>query len=579
MLSKVTYVLLLLYLAYLIVMVSCMLTISYNSLIYWFSSLYPDAYLIDQYGATLFTESHFQSVQRVGWPLLVTLCTIIILLLRRRQFVLTSTDRAFRDFIYITKLIARMHPLNRQQGWFLGICVLLILFSRIYLFIELPYHVDETFSFVTVVDKGFFHTNVYSYKANHILYNLASALWWKAGLPAVVAMRITSFLAGVLLMALIFFTVRHFYNFMAAVMSVFFTGMSYWACVYSVEGRGYMLMSLFCVASIIAWIFYIKENRGYILFIIFSLLGFYCVRIFLVPFLAIILSWIAVILNEKNFKKITQVVKACALVASGSLLLYLPAFLWQGSEAIFLNGESIQYRTGSMPDFFMSPIFLELLSVITGANAKSYLVFIITLSALSVIAFRNSLKDNLLLILNINFMISLIAIVSITHICPPFRGIIYHNILFSCTLAIVVNSILDRVRIVKSVYTLYLSTLLLVMCLKTYQLSYSWREGWQRSLRTYIQDTPFYTHIDHLVNEVMSHRPKKIFIAEQNSYLNFYLQLYVLQHKRPVNFIYQSAKARECDVNILGHSSMNESNFSSCLQDDTHGIRLCMKIP
>src|SRR5688572_11133719 len=124
----------------------------------------------------------------------------------------------------------------------------------------------------------------------------------------------------------------------------------------------------------------------------------------------------------------------------------------------------------------------------------------------------------MVILLNISFLIALAAVIVFTRTAPPFRAFVYHNVLFSITLAIAASSFFTFLFRRQS---LIIISLALVLLLKSGNTMYILNNGWQRAIKGYIQDDAFYTHLDQLTTYIIKQQPSQIFLDRQDHFLNF----------------------------------------------------------
>ena len=556
------YWVILVYLVYLLLMLLSFMVFTYPDLTGWFTDQFPDAYLINEYGSRYLTIAHYTFVQYAAPVLIMPGLLLLVLFVWKSNRVIRILNKLVSDLLWVGEITGNAFAnLSAVQKGILATCFNSLIAIKIYLFITIPYHVDEAFNFVYFIDKGFIHTTLYS--NNHTLYNLISVLWWKSGMGPVISSRLTSMLSALLIHILLYSVARHYFNFRTAVFILVLTGITFWFNIYSILGTTYTLLTLFTLLSIVSLFHYFDSNdRGYYLFILSCSLGFYCSKLFVIPFLSFILLWVGVIIHRRLQQQgMINILKAAGLVLFFSGLLYLPMFLWSGPNAFFVSQAA--------PHEFVSklPILLESFSVMTDINSKSYLV-ISGLFLLSIFVFRfPDDKLKIIIALNAATIISLLLFSGITHFYPPSRATVYTNILFYSMIAVLLSAaiphLFGRSQHVIAIWVILISV-------KALGSMYILKHGWQNTFGS-MQDNSFYQRLDVLTNCIMTYEPQLIFTDRQDSYLNFYLRLAAIREGKHLNFAYDQANMLKADVNILHDTTTLFADRYICLKEGEFG--------
>ena len=557
-LTKLLFWLLCFYFLYLIVMLIGMLAVSYSSLLSWFVTQYPDAYLASDFGSLYFTVSHYAHVRLVA-PFLIflLLLAIFVLILKRKRI-----EVFFGDLISDSGTIVRMVKnsfayLSVTKKIILIACFILLLAVKVYFFITLPYQVDEVFNFVFFIDKGPLHISTYS--NNHVLYNIIASFWWKLTGDPLLASRITSILSGMLIHALLYAATKYFYDFKAALFVLLFTGLAFWTNVYSVEGYSYTLMALCYLISVISLFLHFKDqHRGYALYILSCVLGFYCSKLFIIPFMSTVLAWAIGEIYRGQRKGLITVLSASLSVLSLSTLLYLPMLLWSGIDAFFVTSISPQ---GFVRGF---PSLLEIFSVMTEANSKNYLLIGVVLLSGGLIFFRKiDERLKVAIVLNITTFFSIVLFILVVHVYPPWRAFSYTNTVFYILVSVTLLTIVREIPGFRPLYFKWMMVTLVSM--KALGAVYISSNGWQNSPGS-LQDHYFYERLTARVKGILVYQPKVIFTDRQDEYLNFYLRLAAIREGKRLIFSYDLADLSECDVAIL-HDTIMTSEYHVLIEE------------
>jgi Dolichyl-phosphate-mannose-protein mannosyltransferase len=550
------------YSAYLLLMLLCFRVFSYADLIGWFTSQYPDAYLIDEYSTRYLTFTHFTRVQHAAPFMITTGLLLVIFSLWKKKRLIGILNKLVSDLSWVAKVIGKaLSNLSTIEKGLLATCFISLIAIKIYLFINVPYSVDEAFNFVYFVDKGFLHTTLYS--NNHILYNLISVLWWKTGMGTILSSRLTSMLTALLIHILLFAMAKHYFNFKTAVFILMVTGITFWFNIYSILGTTYTLLTFFTLLGAVCLFHFFESNdRGYYLFILSCCLGFYCSKLFIIPFLSFILLWVGVIIYRgQQPQRIIDMIKSIFAVLFFSGLLYLPMFLWSGANVLFMSDVATH-------DFISDlPILFESLSVMTDVNSKSYL----PISGLLILcAFLPRMADDrvkIVIALNTATVISLLLFVVVTHVYPPARAVVYSNVLFYFMLGtIVATAIPQLVTTGRQVAVVSF----MIISLKAWGSMYMLQHSWQNTSGS-MQDKTFYQRLNLLTNCIMAYKPQLIFADRQDGYVNIYLSLAAIRQRKHLNFTYDRSNMLKADVNILQDSSTLPGDRYVRLKEDEFG--------
>jgi hypothetical protein len=562
------YSLIVLYMIYLTGMVTCFLLCNYTTLINWFQNRYPDAYRINEYHSRYFTLEHYNTVQYVSPVLLLFLGAVLTLLVFRRK----TVNRILYSFLEDCSLlffhiIHACTNLSLKQKIILSTCFLLILSTRVYLFITLPYQVDEAFNFVYFIHNGFLHTSLFS--NNHVLYNLISTAWWKMDASPMLSSRLTSILISLLLHLILCAFVKRIFDFRTAVIALLFCALSFWVGIYSVEGYAYMLVALCWLIGTLSIIAFVHTGKGYYLFLVSAILGLYSSKLFVIPLFATILFWVAYSIQRKELKHTLRHVSYAGLtIFIGSILQYLPQYLWSGAPAVS------QMNTPGHDFISQLPALVEILSVMTGVNAKSYWAVGGLIIFMMFLYKRSSEPVKALFILNMASIFSILLFIGIFHVYPPSRAFVYTNILFLSTVAVVISVYFP----LKSNFRQYELITVAILLIKGISSLYLYQYGWQKRIQGGLQDTGFYNRIDAITEKIMQQEPALLYIDQRDSYLECYVRLKAIHQNRHVTFTYALAYRLKSDILILQQTPLaTDMVFTRIINDDQFGKILVRK--
>ena len=553
MLPELLYGLIILYLLYLLAMLIGIFIFNHATLVAWFLERYPDAYRSGEYSTRYFTLSHYTAIHRAVPMLGPMLMAVIVSLIWKRRIAIVFFSELTNDITIVAGFVKDSFSMTSfKERSVLLICFILLLAIKIYLFATLPYQVDEVFNFVFFISKGPLHASIFS--NNHVLYNIIASIWWKLGVAPILASRLTSVLAGMAIHVLLYALVKLAFNFRVALFTLMLTGLTFWTNAFSVEGYSYMLMAACWLLSIASLLLNSKErNRGYYLFTACCILGFYCSKLFLIPFMSTLMAWAILGINQGYGKETAlSLLKATVSVLVASSFLYLPMLLWSGVPALFAT--TIQSH-----DFISkSPILMEIFSVMTEVNTKSYLAVSVSLLLTLIFFTRMDKRIKFILLLHATGLAALLLFILTAHVYPPSRAFIYLNILFYTTTAVAIAFVVSELKFLS--FTLGRMLLMSFLLIKLWSGIHILNHGWQNEAGG-LQDKDFYRRLNSCTNQILAQTPALIFTDRQDSYLNFYLRLAAMQTDVHVNFTYDDRYMEKSDVVILQNYFLTHETF------------------
>jgi hypothetical protein len=220
--------------------------------------------------------------------------------------------------------------------------LLLISFGALMLFkivlcLQLPLHTDELFSFVHLSSKGVVLTSTY-YPGpnNHVFYNQLVAIAYALHVPALIAIRLPSMVAGGILFLLLFFYVLYRFDFSLAIILSTMVSFSVQVMSFTTQGRGYgwqLLCMSIAIISLFEWFRYGQEKYMKTIFIGASVLGFYTVPTYLYLFVSM-LVFASIIGDKVHYKKLLVTV---VYVGTLVVILYAPILFFNGWDALVNN--------------------------------------------------------------------------------------------------------------------------------------------------------------------------------------------------------------------------------------------------
>lgn len=224
----------------------------------------------------------------------------------------------------------------------LGGLLLLVSLSRLYFFAKLPLHVDERFTYLYFVSKGWLVSAAYYPNPNnHILFSLlcnGSRLFTDSPL---LVLRIPAYVAGLAAMVGFWLVARYYFAASVAGLATALLAFAPPVFGYGIQGRGYSLLLCWVVLAAAATVKIVSAERikptSAFLFGLSSLLGFYTIPIFLYPFAGMTAYLAFAFLQKRLWAQMARIGLLVLGIGLGVWVLYLPVFLANGWNAVTGN--------------------------------------------------------------------------------------------------------------------------------------------------------------------------------------------------------------------------------------------------
>ncbi len=394
---------------------------------------------------------------------------------------------------------------------------LITLFSvllKLWYFLKVPFLVDEAFSYVYFVSKGFPVTaSYYPAPNNHILSNLLSCIVQLFTDNALLMMRLPSFIFSILLGGGLFLFYKKHFSFFTAVAAYLFYSLSFEMNFYAVQGRGYLLLAL-CVfiLTIVCFKYTIAQKGAYIwTFIFISIAGFYTIPTFLYPFVASIIFLHFYFFLNKNVNPLLKIYVASCAVLVGVLLLYSPVFLVSGVSSLVSNS---WVRPLELNNWFKEfPSYLGystnwLLNVETGGGLL--LLFVIVWN----IFINTQRSERVFQLILIVHLLSPLLLIGVQRVLPFFRIWIYLIPIISFWFGGICSGL--RKRYLKLTFILVLAVAMLFS-----------------DLRAFRDDFRFYDEMNLALSKIFEVIPQNVYCEEDTYYV--FLNYYGIKHHISLN--------------------------------------------
>lgn len=320
--------------------------------------------------------------------------------------------------------------LSKEEKYLFWIGFIVTILLKIYFWTELPLFVDEAFSFLFFVDKGFLVTSTY-YPGpnNHILYNLLAnfcALIFENGM---LIMRLPSFLISISLYFIVFILLKKVTSTYISLLSIWVLNSYFLYNYYTVSGRGYVLYLACFIFVLYSFYQFNNTKKQYYIFIygVFSVFGLYTIPTFVYPVISCFVIGIFI------FKEKIHWIRAHVFMGIITIVFYSPVFLISGIGAI-TNNSWVKPLSFSV---FLNEYFTYLIEVFDSLvefQKFSILVFLIIFIVLFYVK-----KDKKAIVYSVLFFVIPLLILLFQQVLPFSRIWIYLLIIQSIWIALLFN--------------------------------------------------------------------------------------------------------------------------------------------
>jgi len=272
-------------------------------------------------------------------------CFLIFILFKLNKIALEVARHFFyflRSLIFfIVDLTKDFRLLSGTLKWF-TVAMLLLLGGLKYFFIDRYYfHIDEIFSYLFFVKKGFWViVSYYPGPNNHILYSLLVYFLQPFFSDPYYLMKVPTLLLSLVASTVFFLFLLRYTNFHLALLCTFLFSCAPRFFYYSLFGRGYVLMTLFVVLSFFMVLKILEGNHKkypWHMYTVFSIFGFYSMIIYVYPYISFSMAILAWGIYCKNWKFLKRFFYYNVLVFVSVLTLYTPLLLISGLSSLISN--------------------------------------------------------------------------------------------------------------------------------------------------------------------------------------------------------------------------------------------------
>ena len=235
--------------------------------------------------------------------------------------------------------------------WFLVGITLAGLIIRLWR-ISQPIAYDEAYTFIHYATRPLPHILAdYSAPNNHIFHTILVRLAYELIGRQIWVVRVPALLAGTLCIPAAYFAARRILNAQQSLAGCVLIALTPWFINYSVNGRGYTLVSLFSLllANLGGLLIERQSRAALAAYAVIAALGFYTIPIFLYPMAGVSL-WILVSHitapapgSEKSVK-VRDFLLGCLAAGALTLLFYLPVIFFGTGFSSIVSNEIVESR-------------------------------------------------------------------------------------------------------------------------------------------------------------------------------------------------------------------------------------------
>ncbi|MFL5731174.1 MAG: hypothetical protein ACJ75J_16925, partial [Cytophagaceae bacterium] len=295
---------------------------------------------VAQFRNSLLTPEKFQ-ILRISFSIITFIYAVLIIFVRLSSISLFLEEAAKDGRLVFQNIGKEILSLSLYERMIAGVIFFAVIIFHLLYFFNFPIFVDEAFTYVYFVSKGFLTSaSYYPGPNNHVFYSELCVLTDLFTDNSFLILRLPSFLFSVILMVLFFFVVRKYTEFYTAGLSTVLFSLSEQVNFYSGQGRGYVLLLLLVLISMysLGQVLFHDRKFYFLLFIKAAFLGFYTMPIFLYPFSSMVVWSLLVVLKKQNPELFFKLVIAGVSIGTMVFILYLPVLILNPWNVIFHNG-------------------------------------------------------------------------------------------------------------------------------------------------------------------------------------------------------------------------------------------------
>lgn len=474
----------------------------YEEFISWSLQLYGKSDKLQAFKSMLSPDRY--AVIRINLLLFTGMYVTALFYFRKKIDRLAAFLRDFFAFIFYN-IYQQYAQTSITERLIFSISLVVITLLRFIYLLKFPLNIDEAFSYVFFVSKGFAVTaSYYPAPNNHILYNHLCVFSDFIFRDPLLVMKLPAFLAGVVLSGLIFVLFRKYFSFFVSYVLFLFFSFSPYIFYYSIHGRGYVLLIVCALVCMIGIVRAIEERYAlyyWLLFILSAWAGFYTIPVFLFPFASFVVFGLVYSLWMRAGRKIKELMLSSFIVAVLTLISYLPVLLLSGPGAITGNA---WVQPLSVQDYFAGlPAYLSEVNNQLWYIEQYGVVLTLLIVGGAILVLASSGRKQWALLLALVYLVPL-ALIMLKQLQPFHRVWTHLIILNAFSVAIFVDFLLKSFSLQKRwgiSFAIFAGVVL--MGLSVYHM---------RNYRSEVMK--FYGPMNTFVDLMYAEKPEKVFVAE-----------------------------------------------------------------
>jgi hypothetical protein len=488
---------------------------SYEEFTVLLLNAYGKADKLSEFRSAYLTPSRFIILKISFVCLLLLLIPVLIRIKSVSTFIAVKVASLINSgYLFGQYLFEKYYKLSVVEKTIFYFVIILIGLVKLYFIPRYFFHIDEITSYIFFIKRGFFViTSYYPNPNNHILYSLIVYLAQPFFSDPVYLLKIPSLIVSLLASVLLFLFLIRYFNFSVSVLGTLL--FSFWGqfFVYSLFGRGYVLMTLFTIVATFSVIEIISgKNEKFVwhIYVASSILGFYTMVIYFYPFISLLIVLLIFIISEKKYSFIKTFIYYNLLVTIGVLFLYTPVFLISGISAITSNSWII--KPGFMEFISNLPLYVEnAFKHILDTNQSAVLPGLIVICLAIIILIKRKRKVWLWMI--VAFFLTPVFILCIQQIKPYERIWTYLVFPFCLCMIVIIDylfSLIKNIRVKKILIIIVFVFITVYTIIRSIDITKPNPEG-------------IYYDIDRITEYVVAENAGRGIYTNENSY-NLYLR-------------------------------------------------------
>jgi hypothetical protein len=275
---------------------------------------------------------------------LVFLSLAVLTGLRRWKLFRSFFKQLWADaFLFISSL----RPAKNELGFLAAVMVIMVLgiiYRLEYIYSSL--HHDEAYTYKAFAHSLFAAVTDYHLPNNHVFHSILVYFSTRIFGIQPWAVRLPAFTAGVLLVPAVYLLAKSLYNRWTALGAALLVAWLPILIYYSTNARGYTLVALFTLLTLILGSIVRKQKNlfAWLLISLFSALGLYTLPVMLFPF-GILFIWLFLgnqVEGTGPYRSKLDFLRCWVAAGFGAailtMLFYTPILIFTGPEKVFANG-------------------------------------------------------------------------------------------------------------------------------------------------------------------------------------------------------------------------------------------------